>query len=596
MPRCVLETDTRRSRWITGILILLLAVWRLPFLNRGIDYTDTGFSMVNYKNAVFGQGINGIGVFLTTWLGGVIWKLLPAYHLLVYRALHWLLSLATELAAFAYFKKYMPRNLLLLGLLIYQLAEKGGEMIFSYYPLTKLLLMLAIIFLLRGLTEKKAGLLVVSGILCGVNCYVRLPNVLFCGMVLGIAWYMSARKQPHWLRACLLYCLGVFIGLAVLFPLLLHSLGWDKLFENFYGYIELAIGSTGSAINPIGITESSGHSMLAVFETLARQGYRTITVVLLYFVPTYLVSWLLWVVLHRLVPGCGKEKLQTILFAVTSVAVTVLLRNRIDRVWSYIAVLYALLLSVGLAWRVRRQNPEISTIFFLYVVLGVFCLFGSDLGFQRLMMLAGLVPVVIYLGIEQLGESEQPLISVGKLKMSLRFCRRAGYCLMLCGIVVAACFSLRMTYMDAPFEQLTASVKPEIVQLRGMKTSPKRARQIEEYYDLMQSEELCGKEVAVFGWFPLGFAFTDTTNYFETVQPCVDYPSVSVRSLAAEIAKKEAEGSVPVIVVSHINRLYRNEKTDTGAAKTAVMEYMLLLHDYEIYSDTENFTVYVAEK
>ena len=32
----------------------------------------------------------------------------------------------------------------------------------------------------------------------------------------------------------------------------------------------------------------------------------------------------------------------------------------------------------------------------------------------------------------------------------------------------------------------------------------------------------------------------------------------------------------------------------TTDAKMAVLEYMLLLHPYEIYSDTENFTVYAV--
>ena len=72
------------SGTITICLWIIFIIWKIPFLNKGIDYTDTGFNMENYKNVFFGEGITDIGLVLTNLIGGIIYKLLPAYQLVVY--------------------------------------------------------------------------------------------------------------------------------------------------------------------------------------------------------------------------------------------------------------------------------------------------------------------------------------------------------------------------------------------------------------------------------------------------------------------------------------------------------------------------------
>ena len=66
------QFNKKYGKWLTLVLWIVICLWRIPFLNKGIDYTDTGYSLENYKNVFDGNGINGIGVFLTNLIGGLI--------------------------------------------------------------------------------------------------------------------------------------------------------------------------------------------------------------------------------------------------------------------------------------------------------------------------------------------------------------------------------------------------------------------------------------------------------------------------------------------------------------------------------------------
>jgi len=137
------------------VLLSVLILWRIPFLNKGIDCTDTGFSLDNYKNVFQGNGINGIGIFITTFIGGVIYNSLNSYQLLVFRIIHWILNLTTYYFSYCIFKKYLDRNFLLLLLLGMSFGAKNGEALFSYYPLTSCLLLLSVCLLIDGTIDEK---------------------------------------------------------------------------------------------------------------------------------------------------------------------------------------------------------------------------------------------------------------------------------------------------------------------------------------------------------------------------------------------------------------------------------------------------------
>lgn len=590
----------RLANILSVILVLFLCFWRVPFLNKGIDYTDTGFSMVNYRNVFYGDGIHGIGVFFTNLLGGLIYRILPAYHLLVFRILHWLLNLCTCLVAYCIFKKYLSRNTILVLLIAISFGVKRGEALFSYYPLTSLILLLSLLLIIKGLTEENVKLIVLSGFFSGFNVFVRLPNVLFLSMALFIVFYGKWTDVDYKenLKRFGLYIGGAIASFVASLALMFLFLGPQSMLRSFMGYVRLAFGQVDSHVeNVIGIEEKSGHSLLAEIKTIAHQGIDAILSVILYLLPILLICVLLALLVRKIrKQHTDDKKFDCILFAILSIlaaSLIFLVKNALFSTITLIVYLFSMFLCLVYLFVSSERNSEGKLLTGLVFLMGCCAVFGSDLGIARM----GIINVMLVLNIAYCLQELLLVVhqsQAGKVKKAAIHFLSAFTLILVIAMFVVGIFSyFPYTYLDAPYQELDYSVSDEIKPLNGMKTSKIRAEEINEFYRLMSADELKGKEVAIFGYFPLGFTISEHANYFANSQPCVDYPSVSVRSLLKIINKKEAENVVPVIVVSYVNQLQRGDDHFTSDAKMEVIKYMLSLHEYEMYSDDHFFTIFV---
>ena len=585
------EYYKKHSNIIHIILWIIFICWKIPFLNRGIDYTDTGFSMENYENVFFGNGIDSIGVFLTTYIGGLLFKLLPAYHLLVYRVLHWMIGLLSAFLAYRLFKRYLDKNLIMVLLLGLVFSSKGGEALFSYYPVTICLLIASLLLLHNGLVDNKKAKIFFAGLLSGVNIFARLPNLLFVVMALGIIYYGWMKKQDKKdvFRLVLLYASGVLTAVICFIPLIIAVMGADSLIDSLMGYVNLALGMTSNKVeNVLGIQEKSGHSLTAIIKTLCIQGARAVVSFALYILPVVLVAEVVgWLVKKFCKAGNVVLKYKNIALAVYFIVMAFIIKGKVVGTLFFIIGLGSLLLSLIMLVKVHKKNHEYGLLFLLNLVIGCCSVFGSDLGFSRLGILSNFIILTACLAVKTLAHTDD-----GEAKIHQITLKHTAVYVLVCAYIVGIFCKLPVSYCDGDFSELDYSVNSEIRILRGMKTSEQRASQLEEYYDVMSADELEDYEAVIFGYFPLGFTIVNHTNYFEDVQPCIDYPSVSVESLLRVMNEKQEDNIKPLIVVSYVNQLQRGDDHFTSDAKEAVLEYMLELNEYETYYESENFLVY----
>lgn len=573
---------------LTIILVLFLVLWRIPFLNKGIDYTDTGFSMENYKNLFFSDGIKSIGRFYTVVLGGFIYKLLPSYHLLVYRILHWVLNLLTYFFAYKVFKKFLNKNIILIGLIAISFSGKAGEALFSYYPLTACLLLLSIWLMTDGIAKQNKLKIFLSGLISGLNIFVRLPNVLFLCMIVALFVYVIRTKGGvrKAFQLSILYAVGAVSSLAFSLVIMALIMGIDGVIGSFMRYVELALGKTPPGIeNFLGIDEVSHHSVFASLWTVVVQVWKSIKslVVLL---PAVLICF-------------GADKL---------------LKNKIKKYWIFViklivcvawfvftcsfianSILHTLYLAAILSGMIvivlLRKDAEIVMINIITILVSACSVFGSDAGLTRMNIAGSLLVLVFIMNVYKIADVLKSENCLLKNAICLGFNVKN---VLIIAVITASVFNtLPKTYNDANYLDLKYPVNPEISVLKGMITSEIRAEQINEYYEIMSSSELCDKEVAIFGFFPLGVVIGNQKDYFEAVQPCIDYPGVSVKKLLKNIMTKDAEGVKPILVASYVHMQQANTEKFTSDAKEAVFNYMLGLYDYKVYSDSEHFTVYV---
>lgn len=596
------EFYNKYSTWITIMLWIVICLWRIPFINKGIDYTDTGYSLENYKNAFGSEGIRGIGTFITNLIGGAIYKWLPAYQLLVMRVLHWMIGLLSIYLAYCLFKKYLDKNLILFILLGIFLSSKNGEALFNYYVTTTCLLLLSLLLLRNGLTDNKKVYIVLSGFVSAINIFFRLPNVLFCLMFVGIIVYLKLKKETgkNIAKTVFLYIGGAVLGVLSVLPVMIAIMGIDTIFESFMGFVNLALGKTTKKVeNILGIQEKSGHSLIAELKTIIWQGIQALKTIILYLIPTVVLELGIYIFITKLGIKCKKslKKIGNILTFVIIIAAVILYRKDVSYNIMIVFELFSILISIVLLFRMKRSNPEYSLIFVLNIVTSFTEIIGSDLGLSRLRISNTFLILTLVLGVKHILDL---LNKKEKNTFKLEICHHliaSGMILLITGIYISAGFStILSSYFDADYSELKYSVNSEIKALKGMKTSKVREEQINEYYDCLNNDKLKDNEVAVFGYFPLGFSITDNKDYFESVQPCIDYPVVSVESLLGVIQEKQEQGIKPVIVISYVNQLQRGDDHFTSDAKMAVLNYMLELNDYDTYLDDEYFTIYIPSE
>ena len=576
---------------------IILFLWRLPFVFKGIDYTDTGFNLTNYMGVFGGNGIRDIGLFLTNLIGGWIYSLLPAYHLLVLRILYWILCVGMDVIAFFIFRKRLHPCVVLGVLIIYDFAAFGGEALLSYYPLTKILLLSALALLFSGLEKEKPIRIIFSGILCGINIFIRLPNVLFCIMFVGVIAYGIWTKQDkkRVVIRTLQFILGAVIGALTILAVMILYLGIDGVINSFMDYVNLALGKTESrTVNFLGIEESSGHSVFAIIKTVGRQVIFAVRDMAVFGLPMLAAAVLLSQLKRLKMKYAGI--LVFVLTVITEAGVAVFFRVQLRATVGYITAILMMALCLFMIVALKEKQPMHRTIYLVVFLIGVCCVFGSDLGLSRLNMLQGVMPLTMVLGIKDIKESK--ILSEENKKQ--RFVYNSVLCTSLAILFVVMLVSgttvgMKSAYMDGDYSAMHTSTGEDIPVLRGMKTSETRAEELNEYYEVMSDPSLANAEAAIFGYFPLGYVIGPQRDYFEAVQPCVDYPSVSVTSLLEVIEEKQSKGVYPVIVLSHVNRLQRGDDHDTSKAKLAVMNYMLTLTDYEVLVNDDYFSIYIPK-
>lgn len=179
-----------------GLFPLVLLLFPLLKAGQGIDLTDAGYSLGNYR--FFGQtgGIWTLLTFLSNVVGAAFTRLPFGDTMLGMKCYTGLLVSAMALLGYRFFKTKMPAWLAFFG----ELAAIGlcwCPTVILYNYLTYFFFLLGAIFLFRGLAGSRLYCLFLAGVFLGLNCFVRFPgNVLECGLILCLWYYGGLKRKP----------------------------------------------------------------------------------------------------------------------------------------------------------------------------------------------------------------------------------------------------------------------------------------------------------------------------------------------------------------------------------------------------------------
>ncbi len=577
-------------RILTYAFLVLLVIWRVPFLNKGIDYTDTGYNMTKYRDFFVEVSSNSIGRFFTQLIGALIYNALPAYHLLVFRIMHLVMWSAAFLIIYFTFRRPTPcyyNVVLSLLLLLTSSYQKMGEALYSYYPFSMLMVAVATYLMYTALVKDKPLRLLASGIVLGVNFGVRLPNVLFFSLVIVVLWYYICKKQTKtgFARSGIMLG-GIAIGFGVMAVLEVIVLGIGSAGDSLSSYVDLA----GSSSKDHGIINQILHIFQQIQVSVFHIGYYVFPIVL---------ACCVFMLLYRVVFKMQMHKLhfKVLMYSAVVLAAALwfvfIVINKIT-IFKFIHDfgLIALIFASVSVFALKKQHPELSAAALISIISAGCIIIGTDLGISRFADVLPQLCVALAIGATYI----VPKAPVKKIKYYIclyfnRICKITVAVMLGLTAMMSSIMLVPLTYNDASFEKLTTPLSDDIVTMRGMKTTAERAESFNNLYFAMQEDELAEKPIAVIGMFPLVYNLVDNDKYFR--QTCIDYNSVSIESLREQHETNKNNGVYPVIVFSRLHMNQNNlEALCEDEEKLDLFNEMLTDCDYTIVFFDENFDVY----
>ncbi len=192
-----LENISLLNRSLQNIVFpLILLLFPLIKANQGVDLTDTGYSLGNYRFFSADGGIWTLLTFLSNVTGYLLSCLPFGSTMLGMKVYTGLIVSVTALLGYRFFMTKIPAWLAFVG----ELTAIGFcwcPTVILYNYLTYLLFLLGAIFLFRGLAGGRNGCLVIAGVILGINVMVRFPNnMLEAGLILALWYYGALKKKP----------------------------------------------------------------------------------------------------------------------------------------------------------------------------------------------------------------------------------------------------------------------------------------------------------------------------------------------------------------------------------------------------------------
>lgn len=210
---------------------VILILYPLRHIHVGVEWWDTGY---NYGNFVYMDNMDPMWVF-STYLGHALGNLfthLPFGDYMM--GLNFYTGLLVSLLAMAGYlfftrKIKLPAWIVFLGEFVaVSLCWCPTALLYNY--LTYVLMAGGVMALFLGLYEEKNRYLVLSGVCLGVNVFVRFPNLAEMALILAVwAYGIIKRRKPMYVTFQTLWCiLGYVLGMGVCLGYLAVHYGLDE--------------------------------------------------------------------------------------------------------------------------------------------------------------------------------------------------------------------------------------------------------------------------------------------------------------------------------------------------------------------------------
>lgn len=549
----------------------------LPFfgINRGLNFTDVGYSIINYVNFGNSDTYWSASTFLSNALGGLFVRMPFGNTYIGIKAYCTLILVLVAVAAYLFLSKEYNRHIVFVGeILAYLCLWCPGTVLYNYLSY----LLIAVVSFLLYLALKKSDnkLLTVAGVLLGINVLVRISNVVYVLLIIPVVYYLILRKVKFAeIIKKILCCVGGFlIGFTIsylvcswiygsldaylqmireLFVLKDANYGYSakdmltvypKLFQRFGKWVLLICGFVAVAAVPCFIKKVKWLKLPACVVSLAALAY----------IIRKMSYW-----------GVFTIHDYTVYYAI--------------EIFVFLFVLTAVILAI---WEIinSKATAEIKMISAMVILYVLLIPIGTNTGFYSVFNnMFVIMPFV-------LGETYKYLFkNITKIK-ELFDCRLAVRCVCLALLAVSvfqfAMFRGHYIYGDMTVAELTdgSSITPS---LKNDKMLPGMVGIVDELYVFMDESNLIDEPEITWGNIPLVSYMLGSKTAISTGWP--DLESYNYEMFERDLEKTDK----PVII---INKWFSWNDSD---------KYRLLMKymddkQYEMIFENDKFEVYFEKR
>lgn len=347
--------------WISlGLTLVFLFGFQFLNIVYGFDIHDTGFHLVAYENVFSAPDSVAYNFmyYFNTLFGGAIMYIFPDIGVLGFRIIGALFVLLTLVIIFVTIRNTIPVIHLLLGSILVVVGYVNLPYSFNNAILSCCLYAISIVFLYQGLFKENKILVLLGGIIVGINIFTRLPNILAIGMVIIILLhkkYFLKVNNFDW-KSSFYFLIGVSLGILAI---------WG---------IMVKMGHLGVFLR----------GLMAVFSMAGGEGSHNLFWMLKIHFAFYLSAIIPLLVFYALIQiGKRVEKTKKIYYISSFYVVSVLsvALYVYETPWVYVIIWGFLALGCVICILRNKNQLGILAIFALYML--IFEIYGSDYGINH---------------------------------------------------------------------------------------------------------------------------------------------------------------------------------------------------------------------
>lgn len=553
---------------------LMLAIFSFCKVNRGLDITDSAYSLSNFRNLNELDGMWFFSTFYANLLGGIMYKLPGGSTMLGMSIYSCAIKCAIGLMFYFFFayevkiSKFYSFTSVLMAL---GLCWCPTTILYNY--MTYLFFGMGTILFYKGIVRESNIRLIIAGFVLGSNVFVRLPNIAESGMIVVLWAYLAMNKVK--LKEALiktLYCVGGYALSTI--PALL-GIVMTRGFGEYVNGIKELMAMTNEA------PDYSTKGMLVQLFCSYLNGIKPVGI----FFAFSALAILIYLIFYK-----KNKYVADILVAVIGGAAMATLYKLgvFTRTYSNYSAIYgigkvAVILMYGLIL-IKLFDKDVDNRTKLLMMLAIMMSLITPIGsnndvysvFNNLFLMLPVTAMIL-----------------GDFKPRAK-CLSAVYIMLIALMVVyglqSICFGARFVFRDGQSAPFSSYVENNSV-IAHMMTTEDNAKRLTEVSDIWKEFDLADEEVLLYGDVSgLGF-YLDADIAISTAWPSL--ASFSTAKFEEDINELRTAEKTPVVLITNVE--YDKLIFNCGLRKQEILKEYLLNYNYRIIYDNDVFKVMLAE-